>query len=298
MHHAIIMTIHNNEPVCRSLMHLLDDERFTFFLLLDKKQNKSYDGFIPVDIKSDVVCLPRIEINWAGVSQITATLNLMQAALEHPAKPDYFHYLQGADLPLKTPDEIDAFFSAHDNEFVNFQPQNYEFAKYKVLCKHYFTNLRGFRTNKLLKLLNHGIAHLQKPFIDKSQQQYHGSALFSISRAFAEQVVADRADIESQYRYSLAADEVFLQNYIMNSEFKSRLSDEYSNVRLIDWKNREGNSPKTFRIEDSEEILGAIRTEGICFARKFDANRDMEIVHLIENELERRKKQNVATNNL
>lgn len=273
-------------------LRLLNDERFTFFLLLDAKSPKKYEDFIPEGMKTNAVCLPRIEVNWAGVSQITATLNLMQAALENTPKPDYIHFMQGADLPLKTPDEIDSFFKSHDNEFINFQPQNYEFAKYKVLCKHYFTNLPGFRSNKMLKLLNHGIAHLQKPFIDESKQQYHGSALFSISGAFAQKVVADREEIERRYKYSLAADEVFMQNYIMDSEFKDRLTEDYSNARLVDWGRREGNSPRTFLMEDSEKILDAMNTEGICFARKFVASTDMDIVRLIESELKKRSKGN------
>jgi len=286
--HAIIMTVHNNETVCQTLMRLLDDERFTFFVLLDAKSPQKYDDFIPEGLRTQVVCLPQIEINWAGVSQITAMLDLMQAALEYQPKPDYIHYLQGADLPMKTADEIDKFFETHDNEFINFQPQNYEFAQYKVLCKHYFTNLPGFRTNKLLKLLDHGIAHLQKPFVDKSKQQYHGSALFSVSASFAEAVVADRKEIEERYKHSLAADEVFLQNYIMNSAFKDRLSEEFSNVRLIDWKRREGNSPRTFLLEDCDQLETAIDTEGICFARKFVAARDNEVVKFVENELRKR----------
>lgn len=143
MKHAIIMTVHNNETVCQTLMRLLDDERFTFFVLLDAKSPQKYDDFIPEGLRTQVVCLPQIEINWAGVSQITAMLDLMQAALEYQPKPDYIHYLQGADLPMKTADEIDKFFETHDNEFINFQPQNYELAQYKVLCKHYLPICRG-----------------------------------------------------------------------------------------------------------------------------------------------------------
>lgn len=285
MKHAILMTVHNNEPVCKAAMRLLDDERFVFFLLLDAKAEKQYEDFIPDGMRSPVVCLPRINVNWAGVSQITAMLNLMQAALEYSIKPDYLHYLQGADMPLKTPDEIDAFFSSHDNEFINFQPENFEFAKYKVLCKHYFTNMPQYRTNRILKYMNHGLARLQKLFMDNETQLYHGSALFSVSRRFAEKVVENREEIEKTYRYSLAADEVFLQCFVMDSEFKDRLSDDYSNARLIDWKHREGNSPKTFTIEDKDEILSAMKEEGLCFARKFDSKRDMEIVRFIENEL-------------
>ncbi len=144
----------------------------------------------------------------------------------------------------------------------------------------------------MLKLVNHGIARLQLPFIDKSKQQYHGSALFSVTRQFAKTLVDDREWIEKRYRHSLAADEVFIQNYIMNSDFRDRVSEEYSNARLIDWVNREGNSPKTFTEADKEELLKAIDTEGLCFARKFVEDRDEGIIRFVENEISERKKCN------
>lgn len=270
-------------------MRLLDDERFIFFLLLDSKSDKTYDSFIPELSLSRVVCLPMIKINWGGVSQITAMLNLMQAALEYPVRIDYMHYLQGADLPLKSPDQIDEFFTANDKEFIKFDYGNQKYARYKVRCKHFFANYSRFRTSKTLNFLNHGIACLQKPFADLTSEQYHGEALFSVSRGFAEKVVSDRGHIEKRYRYSLAADEIFLQDYIMSTEFKNRLSTKNSNARLIDWKHREGNSPKTFTMEDVDRIAEAIQTEGICFGRKFDENKDREIVNFIEKTLKEEK---------
>lgn len=45
-------------------------------------------------------------------------------------------------------------------------------------------------------------------------------------------------------------------------------------------------------MEDSEKILDAMNTEGICFARKFVASTDMDIVRLIESELKKRSKGN------
>lgn len=294
MQHAVLMTVHNNETVCKTLIKLLDDERFTFFILLDEKSPLDYKDFLVETEYSEIVCLPRIKVNWAGVSQITAELDLMETALTHSSTtpPDFLHFLQGADLPLKTPQEMDGFFSTHDSEFVDFQPHNFEFAKYKVQCKHFFTDMPSYRTNKLLKLMNHGIARLQLPFVDKSEQQYHGSALFSVTRQFAQTLVDDREWIEKRYKRSLAADEVFMQNYIMNSDFRVRVSKEYSNARLIDWVNREGNSPKTFTEADKEELLKAMDTEGLCFARKFVADRDSNIIRFVENEMMERKKCN------
>ena len=95
------------------------------------------------------------------------------------------------------------------------------FAHYKVLCKHWFTEFKSFRTNKFLKILNHSLAHLYKPFMKFKKSYgklYSESALWSIPCEFAKYVLQQRKDIKKKYKRSLAADEVFIQTIIMNSD--------------------------------------------------------------------------------
>ncbi len=110
---------------------------------------------------------------------------------------------------------------------------------------------------------------------------YAGSATWSIPAEFAQYVMTFKEDILKEYRYSLAADEVFMHTILMCSKYRERLNAA-GGVRLIDWKNREGNSPKTFTMADKEEIEQAICNPKIIFARKFSANKDFSIVKHIE----------------
>ncbi len=282
MKHAVLITAHNNSSVTKRLLESLDDERFTFYFLIDKKSKTKETDYISILQKATTKFLPRININWGGYSQIQAELLLIKEAIND--KQEYLHFIQGADLALKTPDELDNFFEKRRGElFIDISREPSDFANYKVLCKHLLTNHRLFRTNRLVKILNHGFAHLQKPLMKCKKnygQLYAGSALWSIPYDFGKHLIQIESEIRQMYRYSLAADEVFIQTICMNSEYRNYVSD-LGAARLIDWKNRVGNSPKTFTILDTEEIKKAIDNPNIMFARKFNENVDFAIVEYI-----------------
>lgn len=64
MKHAVIMTVHNNPEVTRSLLRILDDERFTFFILVDRKSHYKNKDFLPPKYEGNVKFLDRMSINW------------------------------------------------------------------------------------------------------------------------------------------------------------------------------------------------------------------------------------------
>ena len=286
MKHAILITAHDNTSVVRTLMRMLDDVRFVFYLLVDKKSNYEVSDFIPELQNAKIVVVDRVRINWGGYSQIEAQLRLLELALRD--EPDYLHYVQGADLPLKSSEEIDKFFELNAGDlYIDVSSAPDAFANYKVYCKHYFTNNPYFRTNKFVKVLDHGIAHLYKPFIKRKSERnplYAGSALWSIPADFGRFVVCRINEIKKKYSHSLAADEVFMQTLLMESQYKEKLS-VYGGARLIDWKHRDGNSPKTFTIKDKRVLAEAIVNPNFMFARKFSESKDMEIIYYLEDEI-------------
>ncbi len=280
MKHAILILAHNNAEVIKCAARILDDSRFTFYLHFDKKAKKTMQG-ITLPLKyARCVEIPSIPVNWAGYSMVQAEINLIEAAVEDGA--DYIHLFQGADLPLKTPHQIDRFFENNEGKnYICFQPERYEFAKYKALCRHFFVDFPSYRNNMVLKVLNHSIAKLQQPFVKKRVTVYHSSALFSITHDFATYLMERKEEIRKRYRFALAPDELFVCNLFMESPFCNTLGDEIG-ARLIDWERREGNSPRTFRMEDIQMLDDAISNDSVLFARKFSWDRDCEIVKKVE----------------
>lgn len=282
MKHGVMMIVHNNVESVRACMEMLDDRRFTFYLHIDKKSNYLAEDFIPLLKNAKYHIIDSTSVNWGGYSFVNVFFRLFEAAVK--GNEDIIHCCQGADLPLKTADEIDAFAEKHKGKnFLRFQPSCNEFARYKVLCKHFFVENTKYRNSKLLHYLNHGIAHLQKPFMDKTQKFYHGSSLFSLDKTFVEYVLQHEEEIKKQYRYSIAGDEVFVHTLFMHSPFVNTLYEKNNGARMIDWERREGSSPHTFTMEDREMLLKAIDEEDCLFARKFSAERDSEVIGFVKN---------------
>mgnify|MGYP000906350117 FL=1 len=265
MRHAYLITIHKNFRILEQFMKVLDQKGTDFYVLIDKK----ISTYIPKNSK--VIELESLKINWGGASQIEAELNLLRRA--STGSYDYYHFMQGADFPIKTKEEIELFFEINRGcEFIDYEPGNYEFAKYKCDYWHMFVNYPRYRTSKGLKILNHSFVKIQKFLrINRHDRElFHGSALFSITDECAKYILSKEKDIKKRYRYCLAADEVFLQTEIYNSKFRDRLyynDERYSNARLIDWNRRSGNSPYVFKVEDFDLLINA---KNKVFARKFE----------------------------
>lgn len=181
--------------------------------------------------------------------------------------------MQGSDFPIKTKEDIEQFFKENYGwEFIDYEPENYEFAKYKCDYWHMFVNFSGYRRNIGFKILNHLLVKMQKiiRINRRDRELFHGSALFSITDECVKYVLSKENDIIKRYKYCLAADEVFLQTEIYHSKFRDRLyceNGKFSNARLIDWNRRNGNSPYVFKVDDFDLLLNA---KNKVFARKFE----------------------------
>lgn len=289
MKHAYLIIAHKNWKILNFLLEILDDPQNDFYLLIDKKVKKPVKSLININLKkSKLVELSRIKINWGGYSQIQAELHLLKTAIN--GNYDYYHFFQGSDFPIKNKKSIDLFFSKnYGKEFIEFSPNNYEFAKWKCCYYHFGVDNRLYRRSILLKLLSHSCVKLQKLFrLEKSiEPLYHGSALFSITHSCAQYIVKSEEAIFRKFYGSIAADEVFLQTIIMQSPFKKKIyhfEQSDGNARYIDWNHREKNSPRTFSKEDFIMLMSL--PEQYCFARKF-SDENIELVEKIVEELKK-----------
>lgn len=274
MRHAYLITIHKDFRILELFIRTLERKGNDFFILIDKKTGLSLAdvcSYIPKDSK--IIEVTSIPVNWGSFSLINSELKLLKEAVK--GKYDYYHYMQGADFPIKTEKEINEFFKNHQGmNFIDFEPLNYEFAKFKCDYWHMFVENPWYRTSKILKFFNHGFVKIQKMLhINRHDRElFHGSGLCSITHECAMYIVGIMSDITQRYKYCLAADEVFLQTEIYHSKFKDTLyknGNRYSNARFIDWEHRQGSSPYTFKKDDFELLMNK---NDAMFARKFDEN--------------------------
>lgn len=281
MKHAMIMTIHTNFTILDRFVELFDDERYDFYILVDKKAETPDQKILSYQPRhSRVFFVPRVSIFWGGYSQINANLRLLEAAVQEPY--EYYHYFQGSDFPLKTKDEVDRFFEANvGREFITscvWEKANSRCTRYHLLVDNPLYKKFGIvrKLNGFISKVLYALGLRQ----NRDVPLLFGSALYSVTRDFARYLVEHEAEIRRRFRYTVCADELFLQTMLASSEFRDRLyrtdHSPRANVRLVEWSGGDGNSPRTFVEDDFEQLIHA--GEDICFARKFNEQYDFAIV--------------------
>lgn len=281
--HAYLITAHNNFHNLEKLVLLLDDERNDIYIHIDKK-TKEFDfaRFRRMPAKSRILFTPRISVYWGGFSVVQSELLLLEAAAERGYQ--YYHLLSGADLPIKTQDEIHAFFQRNGSrEFVQFGrdwdinrvARYYLFSN--ALRRRGLAGAAGRIANECLLAVQNRLHYSR--LARRAESVKKGSQWFSITHALARFVLANKTKINF-FRHSAAPDEHFLQTLVFNSPFYERLyswteEDPRANMLLVDWQRSERRgSPHVFRESDFESLVAS----DMLFARKFDENVDRAII--------------------
>lgn len=277
--HAYLIIAHNQPELLKILLKSLDYSDNDIYVHLDKKMgNISLDPYYEAVKYSGLYFLSnRLDVRWGDFSQIECELRLLEASI--PQKYQYYHLMSGVDLPLKSQEEIHSFFNRHaGTEYVHFDAEQIDPLSYKRVSKYIFIQKRNKNLfekiiYKIMMILQFGVDRGKKTKLIYQK----GANWFSITHALAEYVVSNRSLIEKQFKYTLCADEVFLQTLVANSNFmnfvsENNFSDNYETIQYcIDW-NR-GN-PYEFRLNDFNYLINS----KMLYARKFNWNVDSEIV--------------------
>lgn len=293
--HAYLLLVHTCPGQVRKLLGLLDDPRNELYIHIDAKAPFGPEALEGCCSRSRVHFLePRRRVNWGGVSIMRTTLALLKEAV--PGHYDYYHLLSGMDLPLKSQDEIHAFFDAHPGrEFLQLWPV----VPARATRFRYFTlfpeGQHWFLTNLANNLVK-GILIALHIRINKDVDFRLSSQWFSITDAFARYVLSQEDWLERTFKHTGTCDEVFIPTLLWNSPFRERLFDatehqererafdpeHLGNLRFIDWTRGESvRHPWTFRKDDWE----LLRSVPQLWARKFDERVDPAIIDRLYEEL-------------
>ena len=283
--HAYLIMAHTQPELLKILLRLIDDERNDIYLHIDQKaEHYPLEDVASVLKKSKCIFTERTDVKWGSYSQICCEMVLLKEAvkLEH----SYYHLLSGMDLPIKSQDDIHAFFEKYEGlEFIDEDlPQISEAALSRVKYAHRFygkagsvKDILGALETKGQKIL--GVNRMKK-YGDIVFQK--GRNWFSITHDLAKLVVEKEEWIQEVFSNSVCGDELFLQTVARNSRFAEKICNpntmpEVPDTRYIDWERGNHNNPYIFRENDYMELIEA---KGL-FARKFDLNTDRKIVERI-----------------
>ena len=280
--HAYLIMAHTQPELLKKLLQMLDNERNDIYLHIDcKAKDYPLDEVAAVLKKSKCIFTERTDVKWGSYSQINCEMILLKEAVK--TEHAYYHLLSGMDLPIKSQNEIFAFFEKYDGlEFVDEDEAVIsEVSLSRVKYAHKFYGKAGSVKDILGALSTKGQKLLG---VDKTKKYgdiifQKGRNWFSITHELAKLVVEKEAWIQEVFGQSVCGDELFLQTVARNSDYAEKICNpntmpEVPDTRYIDWKRGRNNNPYVFREDDFEELKNALG----LFARKFDLNVDKKIV--------------------
>ena len=282
--HAFMIIAHRQFDLLAKLITALDDERNDIFVHIDAKvRDFDFEKFKVLPKRSRIYFTPRIGVTWGDFSQVKCELILL-AEVDKMQKSgrayDHVHLISGADLPIKSNNQIHAFFKENNGlQFVHFTDDKAtKESENRIRYYHLFRRRRNLFTKILAQIALRvqmlcGVNRLK----NKNIKVQKGCNWFSITGAFAAYIAQASKPLEKIFRFSYCGDEVFVQTALVNSPFADDIymkncgNNHLACARLIDWQR--GN-PYVFKMQDFD----LIKNSPAMFARKFDMDVDSEII--------------------
>ena len=309
--HAYLIMAYNNWDQLSTLLRLLDDPRNDIYIHIDQRAGAFPQQMLEESVQdSGIEFIERKKVYWADYSQAEVEMDLMAAAsAKMPYR--YYHLLSGMDLPLKTQDEIHAFFDQETHEFIAMTPDGGSYSEKHARYYHFFLHNRFYRTCKPLKALDRGCMYVQrflglKRRFGKDLKISTGWQWFSITDDFLKYVLSQRDFIKKMFSYVLDVDEKFMGTMVNKLGDYDRLyyvakpgegDEAYRKgcLRYVDFA-RPVPQPYTWGRDDAEKDFRDLIDSGMFFARKFDVRVNREIIERIVaylNEKNRKKNNHI-----
>lgn len=287
MEKAYIILAHKLPDQLYRLVKRLDDGSSAFFIHIDKKTDLATFSRLS-DFGDKVQIIEREDIKWAGISIMQAEINALKAIKKANKKFDRIILLSGQDYPIKSNEHINNFFktSPYSIFIEHWTIPNYKIWKdgggmYRI-NKYFF----GTQKNQKLRAKALNFLAILFPFLRRkipyNLLPYAGWMWWTIDMKALDyilQFIKDHPKYMRFHKYTFAVDEVFIHSILLNSKDEKLLkSISTNNLRYIDWPGFIGPHPKTLR----KDNINDVKASDALFARKFDTNKDSEILDLID----------------
>lgn len=216
-----------------------------------------------------------MDVRWSDISQADVEVDLFRSVLQSGNTYSRIHLISGADLPIKSQDEIHDFFKDKREEFIDISTPK----QYIRRIKYYHFFVRNRRKYPLAELVRKVLIFIQVPFVNRLKhcplQFAYGANWCSLTQGAVKEIVDKWKLYRPIFTYSTSCDELYKQMILLaNPSFAFA---KEGNLRYVDFSSQQP-SPKTLRLEDYDKIMRS----GCLFARKFDVNVDKEIVEKIK----------------
>ncbi|WML30320.1 beta-1,6-N-acetylglucosaminyltransferase [Neobacillus sp. OS1-32] len=281
---AFIFQIHKNPNQVNQFIHQITSSgEADVFIHIDKKNFESMAGKI-VRGENIYILHQSVSCEWGDISQIDATLLLLQEVINSHNEYDYVCLRSGQDLLVKNgfkeflKDQNGKIFMSYrqlNRDSLGLMKINWP----KATRKRYTTPhpIRVYR-RILLSLYAKGInVYPNYHKWPKEFSFYKGSQWFTIPFEVAKYMIDYLNENEWYYQFfqnTLVPDESFFHTLILNSPYKSRVVNNH--LFYLKWGESlsDRNSPQDLTFEDHK----LIDESNLYFARKFDETIDKSVI--------------------
>lgn len=306
------------------LINALDNDEVCFFIHIDKKVDiEKFLPFIP-EKQNMYLSKNRVNVFWGGYSQVQATLNLMEEAINSGIDFRYAALLSGSHYPIKSNKYILEKFSNSSCEYLQFCKVTEAGSEQKIssYCLYDYrlfnpraTFFEGKLLNKIIRasgavvcfVLREVIPVFYKRRLDKDVIPYTGANWWTLTKPCLKYIIEYSRTHKSYvdfFRLSIQPDETFFHTIICNAEFKIQNDDvtlrdlmgkttkvnKFSKLRglsLTYTKCSPIGDPKTLSVTDLNEVSNELNYFGLpqLFARKFDPVISGKLLDKIDNDI-------------
>jgi hypothetical protein len=274
--HAFLILAHANKDFLQALVDCLDHPENDIFIHWDAKS-----GALPeLSARMSPICFTskRVSVYWGDFSVVEAEYTLFREARRN-GPYQYYHLISGADLPLKSMEEIHRLCNQFpETEYIGFSRPTEGEIVWRV--SHYFLFPHHFSSeNKVVRAIRKLANTIQDTLKIRRQsgEFKKGPQWVSITEAFVDCLLSNEEQVRMIFHRTYCPDELYKQTLCWNSGFKARTpgtDDEFEGCRrFIKWENGQ-----LFTL--TEQDVPAMLESDRWFARKF-APDDHETINKI-----------------
>lgn len=277
MRHAYLIIAHNQFDLLQQLVSLLDDERNTLFIHIDKKVSELpsiYSSYATVHFVKN-----RVDVRWGDYSQIACELSLFQEALDDNVNYLYYHLISGTHLPLYGQEYIHNFYDTYQGKefLVKLETTDYQTTlkvrKYNFFTKNFaHSNKNIARLNQILWRIIHRIQDKFGISKNANIQFSYASNWISLTQGAVAYILSEKEYIRKVFSDSLCGDEYFVPTILNNSDYEW---DIVYTDKLLKQEIGDANA-RTFTLKD----YVSLEDSKCLFARKFSES-DKELIQKI-----------------
>jgi hypothetical protein len=267
------------EQLSRLVKRLATDTSRVLIHVDRKTDEQTYRRMVTSLARFDNVSfVQRHRCDYGGFGHVRATITGLDELIRRRVAFDYVILLTGQDYPIKSNEQITAFFRKHQGasfiDHFTLPTDGWEgggldrIESWHVRVRGQHFRIRGRPRLRLTRTFPAGL----RPF--------GGSSYWSLSRECSEWVykfLRRRPSYVRFFKYVDVPDEMFFQTIVLNSPLRATVVND--DLRYLEWRNPViAGGPAVLGKGD----LGKLARSPKLFARKFDVTQDEEILDLID----------------